>query len=285
MKKIFKRLIIFFTAFPALLSVVVFLPQYNHLCLNLVTITFSVLGAVEFRNILRHKNLNISLPETVILGGITPVAWTLVVSFGVSGHCVLGAIILGATWLLVSRIFTSQEKLDSYISRTAAGFSVIIYPGLFMAWIVQMGLFKQAGMVILIFFLVVFLNDAFAWVAGILLGKNNRGFVAASPSKSIAGFIGGQAASVLTAIAAVLLIPGAFTSPVMASIPAGVILGFGAGVASILGDLGESALKRSAGVKDSGSLILGRGGALDSIDSVLLAAPVYYLIYQVLFQV
>jgi phosphatidate cytidylyltransferase len=69
----------------------------------------------------------------------------------------------------------------------------------------------------------------------------------------------------------------------MPSNSAGALLGFGAGIAAILGDLCESAIKRSADVKDSGSLILGRGGALDSIDSLALAAPVYYLLYQVLF--
>ena len=283
MKKIFKRLIVFFTGLPVLLSVVVFFPQYNHLCLNLVTIVFSVLGAVELRNILSHKNLHISLPETIILGAISPAAWTVVVSFGAAGHIVPGAITLGASWLLVSRVFTTQEKLDSYISRTAAGFTVMIYPGLFMAWIVQMAIFREAGIVILVYFLVTFLNDAAAWAAGVLLGKNNRGYVAASPSKSIAGFIGGLAASMATALLAVLLYPKAFTSTVMHSILAGILLGFGVGIAATLGDLCESALKRSAGVKDSGSLILGRGGALDSIDSLALAAPVYYILYRILF--
>jgi len=283
MKKIFQRLIVFFIGFPALLSVVIFLPQYNHLCLNLVAITFSVLGALELRNILRHKNMHISLPETIILGAISPAAWTVVVSFGVAGNVVPGAFILGASWLLVSRIFTSQEKLDSYIGRTTAGFAVMIYPGLFMAWIVQMAVFRQAGVVILVYMIMVFLNDALAWVAGVLFGNNNRGLVAASPSKSIAGFIGGLAASVIIGIAAVLFVPAAFTSPVMPSIPAGLLLGLGAGIAAILGDLGESALKRSAGVKDSGSLILGRGGALDSIDSLALAAPVYYILFRILF--
>ena len=138
-------------------------------------------------------------------------------------------------------------------------------------------------MVILIFFLVVLLNDAFAWGAGMVFGKNNRGFLVVSPSKSIAGFIGGLAASVSTGIIAAILIPGAFSSTVVSSMSAGAILGFGAGIAAALGDLGESAIKRSAGVKDSGSLILGRGGALDSIDSLALAAPVYYMLYRILF--
>ena len=283
MKKIFERLIVFFTGLPLLLSAIVFFPQYNHLVLNLVAITFSVLGALEFRNILTHKNLCISLPETIILGAISPLAWTVVVSFGVPGNVVPGAFILGATWLLVFRVFTSKEKLESYISRTTAGFSIMIYPGLFMAWIVQMAVLRHASMVILVFFLVVFLNDALAWATGVLFGKNNKGLIAASPSKSIAGFIGGLFTSVLIGILAVIFIPDVFDADFMPSVAAGALLGFVTGIAAILGDLGESAIKRSAGVKDSGTLIMGRGGALDSIDSLALAAPVYYVFYRILF--
>lgn len=283
MKKIFERLIVFFIGLPALLSVVVFFPQRNHLLLNLVIIVFSILGALELRNILGHKNLIISLPETIILGAISPAAWTVVVSCGVTGHIVPGAFILGASWLLVSRIFTSPEKLDSYISRTTAGFAVMIYPGLFMAWIVQMAVFKHAAIVILVFILTPLLNDAAAWLTGMLFGKNNRGIFHVSPKKSIAGYAGGLVTSVVLGILAVILFPDAFSSRVMVSIHAGALLGLFTGIAANLGDLGESAFKRSAGVKDSGSLILGRGGALDSIDSIALAAPVYYLIYLVLF--
>ena len=284
MKKIFQRLIVFIIGLPALLAVVVFFPQYNHLCLNLVVIVFSILGAVEFRNILSHKKLFISVPEAVFLGGISPVAWTVVVTFGITGRNIVpGAFILGASWLLVSGIFSTTEKLESYIGRTTAGFAVMIYPGLFMAWIVQMTMFREAGMVILVFFLVALLNDAVAWATGLLFGKNNRGVLAVSPQKSIAGFIGGLSASVLAGITAVILLPDIFSSTVMPSVPAGALLGLGAGVAATLGDLGESAIKRSAGVKDSGSLILGRGGALDSIDSVALAAPFYYMLYLILF--
>ena len=283
MNKIFKRLIVFFIGLPALLSLTIFFPQYNHLLLNLATITFSVLGAMEFRNILSRKNLIISLPEAVILGAISPAAWTVVVCFGISGHIVPGAYILGASWLLVSGVITNKKDLDSYLGRITAGFAIMIYPGLFMAWIVQMSVFREAGMIILVYFLIVLLNDAAAWVFGVLFGKNNRGLIAASPSKSIAGFIGGMAVSVLIGILAAELIPDAFSSKIMPSLTAGAILGFFTGIASILGDLGESAIKRSAGVKDSGTLILGRGGALDCIDSLALAAPVFYVLYRVLF--
>ena len=282
MKKIFQRLIVFFVGIPVIIFLVVFLPHYRHLCFNLIVIAFSILGALEFRAILSHKNLLISIPEAAILGAISPTAWTVVVSLGIRGHIVPGAFILGASWLLVARVFATRD-FDSYINRTTAGFAVMIYPGLFLAWIVQMAVFRNASTVILVFLLVALLNDAFAWCTGVLFGKNNSGFLAASPKKSAAGFAGGLFASLFTAIAAVFLVPDAFSSKVMPSVPAGVILGLGTGIAAILGDLGESALKRSAGVKDSGALVLGRGGILDSIDSLALAAPVYYLLYRFLF--
>ena len=284
MKNLVERLLVFFIGLPLLLSMVLVFSQNNHMFFNLTIFVFSVLGALELRNILGQKSIIISSPEAAILGGITPLIWTLVVSFGFSCFLLPAAFIMGATWLLVSGIFITQEKLVNFINRIAAGFVLMIYPGLFMTWVIQMAVFPQAGMVILIFLLVVFLNDAAAWVFGMLFGKNNRGYIAASPGKSIVGFIGGMIISVLTGIIATLLIPGAFASTVMPSAPAGAILGLAAGIAATLGDLCESAMKRSAGVKDSGTLILGRGGALDSIDSLALAAPVYYLIYQVLFQ-
>jgi len=63
------------------------------------------------------------------------------------------------------------------------------------------------------------------------------------------------------------------------SYPAVLALGAVVGALTILGDLVESVLKRSSGVKDSSALIPGRGGVLDSIDSWLLAAPAFYLFF------
>ena len=62
-----------------------------------------------------------------------------------------------------------------------------------------------------------------------------------------------------------------------------IILGFITSLAAIIGDLIESVFKRSCEVKDSGSLIPGRGGILDSIDSIVIAAPVFYIGYNFLF--
>jgi phosphatidate cytidylyltransferase len=283
MKQLFQRLIIFFTGLPLLIILILFLPQFHHLAFNCVVLTVSILGAMEFQNFLRQKDISIPLVEAAILGGLTPVAAALAVCFNQSFFIIPGAFILGALWLLVSRIFSSGEKLDACVNRGAAGFSVLIYPGAFMAWMIPLALFPQPHMVILVFLLTTYLNDGAAWAAGICLGKGNRGIIPVSPNKSVAGFAGGLLSSVAIGVMAARFCPGAFTSPRMPSLAAGAVLGLMAGSAATLGDLGESAMKRSAGLKDSGFIIPGRGGVLDSIDSLAAAAPVYYILYRLLF--
>jgi phosphatidate cytidylyltransferase len=160
----------------------------------------------------------------------------------------------------------------------------MVYPGLFLIWFIWMGSLANSSPVILTFLLMVFGSDSVAWAAGMLFGKGNRGIVAASPNKSVAGFAGGIGASILVGAGAEFFIKSAFLSRFLPPLAGGIILGLLSGCASALGDLAESALKRSSGMKDSGSLIPGRGGVLDSIDSIALAAPVFYLGYRILFQ-
>jgi phosphatidate cytidylyltransferase len=97
-----------------------------------------------------------------------------------------------------------------------------------------------------------------------------------SPKKTIAGAIGGFAAgSLFLAVVGYWWLPDA---PAALRVPLGATL-----VAlGITGDLFESMLKRSAGVKDSSALIPGHGGILDRIDALLFAAPVYYVVLKYL---
>jgi phosphatidate cytidylyltransferase len=262
------------------MGITLFLPQFNHLALNILIILFSALGALEFAAILGQKKMRVRPAEALILGALAPAAMTVRSSLG-RGPALSAVLAAGAFWLLASRVFRREEKLRDYTERTAAGLSLMIYPGLFMACIVQMSGFPRANLVILVFLLIVFANDSAAWAAGMLFGRGNQGIIPASPNKSIAGFIGGIGASILIGAGAELLVKPAFSSP----LPPwrGIAIGLGTGIAANLGDLAESAMKRSSGLKDSGSLIPGRGGVLDSIDSIALAAPVFYLLYRVFY--
>ena len=121
------------------------------------------------------------------------------------------------------------------------------------------------------------MNDASAWLLGILFGKNNRGVVKVSMNKSVMGFLGGTIGTYLFLGFARYLIPELHSMPLYMYIILSAIIS----LITITGDLFESAIKRSCKVKDSGNLILGRGGLLDSIDSLLLVAPIFYYIVKI----
>ncbi|HWI40154.1 MAG TPA: phosphatidate cytidylyltransferase, partial [Verrucomicrobiae bacterium] len=125
-----------------------------------------------------------------------------------------------------------------------------------------------------IFFLLLLImaGDTAAYYVGSSLGKN-RLYPEVSPKKSVEGAIGGLAGSVAAAfIAGWTFLPGISVSEC-------VLLPLVLGPLGQLGDLFESLLKRSFGVKDSGGIIPGHGGILDRLDSLLFSAPVlfYYL--------
>lgn len=115
-------------------------------------------------------------------------------------------------------------------------------------------------------FLAIWSNDTFAYCAGSLLGKHKM-FERISPKKTWEGFVGG-------AVGAMAVI-GIFSHFVDSTLPLWVWLGLAVVVVifGTFGDLLESMLKRTLGVKDSGNVIPGHGGMLDRFDSMLLAVP------------
>lgn len=101
----------------------------------------------------------------------------------------------------------------------------------------------------------------------------------ASPNKSLVGFFGGIITSMACGLLFKFLFPVIFYGPFWKVL----IVAAATALASIVGDLIESVFKRSCDVKDSGILIPGRGGLLDCIDSLILAAPIYYIAIHILY--
>lgn len=130
------------------------------------------------------------------------------------------------------------------------------------------------GLSLLVFVLVVsWMTDTGAYFFGKNFGKHKL-TPRLSPNKTVEGSIGGLFSSIATALLLLLL-----WKTLRSAIPwiHAVLLGFIIGVLGQLGDLAESAFKRDAGVKDSSSFIIGHGGILDVVDSLLLTIPLFYL--------
>lgn len=113
-------------------------------------------------------------------------------------------------------------------------------------------------------------GDSGGYFAGRFLGRHKL-YAAVSPNKTVEGAIGGLAGSIAGALAASLGYLRAV--PLSHSIPLAIL----AGVLGQAGDLGESLIKRSTGVKDSGAIVPGHGGILDRVDALLMASITVYL--------
>ncbi len=123
----------------------------------------------------------------------------------------------------------------------------------------------------------VFLCLTFSWLAdtggyffGRFLGKTKL-YEAVSPKKTRAGFVGALVGASVGALLASLVY-----MPRLPLVP-GLLLALFAGAIGQLGDLVESLLKRSTGIKDSGGIVPGHGGMLDRIDALIVVSPIVYL--------
>jgi phosphatidate cytidylyltransferase len=143
----------------------------------------------------------------------------------------------------------------------------------YVAWLlghmITLRQFTEGPFLIFFLFLVTWANDTGAYYVGTLWGRRPLA-PRISPRKTWEGAAGGLLGSVLAALAC--------RAWFLDSLSTGEALGAGVliGLTAPLGDLAESILKRSAGVKDSGTILPGHGGLLDRIDSLIFTTPAFY---------
>jgi phosphatidate cytidylyltransferase len=270
-KKVLPRLLVFFIGLPLVFSIVYFFPQRNHLLVGVVLVLLCGAAAFEIALMFAAKNVAVNRNVAVFLGMLVPLGAVLGGSvFGVD--LIPGAVFAGTAFIVFKALFHPLETIEALLPRFAAETAILLYPGLLLSAVILLGAREDAVSALIFYLAVVLSNDSFAWFFGMLFGKGNRGVVKVSPNKSIAGFAGG----ILSSVALGLLFQRHIAFGVQG---AGAVIAFCTALAATAGDLCESALKRSAGIKDSGRLFPGRGGVLDSLDSLAAAAPVFYFLY------
>jgi phosphatidate cytidylyltransferase len=160
--------------------------------------------------------------------------------------------------LLTSETFTSQISLGSYWHNS---------------WIDPLTWHPSLTMTLL-GFCCIWAADIGAYFFGKFFGRTRLSEI--SPKKTVEGAVFGVFGSMGVAVVGAWYLN-------WPSFPwTGMVLGFVVGMASLLGDLTESMMKRDAGVKDSGQLIPGHGGILDRTDSYVFTAPLVYYFYTLL---
>jgi phosphatidate cytidylyltransferase len=184
---------------------------------------------------------------------------------GISERTVVLVIVIGA---LLHRLAGRRTLTQGLMDPAIAAFGPL-YVGLCLGHLLPVRAMPEGEFLIFALFLITWAGDTGAYYAGTSLGRHKLA-PAISPNKTIEGLAGGLVAAVLAAsLAQVWFLPSLTNGDCVA-------LGGLLTTAGLLGDLAESAMKRGAGVKDSGSLIPGHGGMLDRLDSLLFTAPAFY---------
>lgn len=186
--------------------------------------------------------------------------------------------VLGLLGVLVAELY---RRLDDPIPNLTATVFGVFYPALLVGYFVDLrvlgatGVLGEEGAFLLTVVVVVAIwaSDTFAYFAGRAFGKHAL-FPRISPKKTVEGSVGGVLGALLIVIAFKLLFGD---SLLWADV---VVIGLICGALGQLGDLVESLLKRSVGVKDSGRYLPGHGGMLDRIDAMLFAIPLVALYFQ-----
>ncbi len=158
----------------------------------------------------------------------------------------------------------SQEGIDA-----AYGVLYLGWPAILLIWLRDGASGDGLSWTILVF-VVAWSADVMAFVVGNLL-KGPKLWPRYSPNKTWSGFLGGLVAGAVAGWLIAAFIPGGLGVPHPLW---GFALGLAGALATMAGDLWESALKRRFGVKDAGGLIPGHGGLLDRVDGLMFAAVV-----------
>ena len=236
----------------------------------------AALGSSEFVKMTSGRDLRMSRPVSVI--GSAVIALSFYFGDLRTASIVLTVIILAVLMERLARVDIERYALS--VSLTVMG---VVYTGWLLGFFVLLRQFPgvaegsdPAGTgdigrsLVFLVLVMAWSNDTGAYFVGSSIGRHKL-LARVSPSKTVEGTLGGIA--ICTAAA---LISRATFAPFLSrseAVFAAVLIG----AACVMGDLAESMLKRSMGVKDSSNLIPGHGGLLDRFDSLLFAGPVFYL--------
>jgi phosphatidate cytidylyltransferase len=230
------------------------------------------LASIELYTALRKQEMTAAIVP--IVGGCVAIpigsylAGLETTSFEFSTTSVLLASL--ALTVLATLVWRMPKGSDGYVKDAAASLLIVGYVPLLGSFAALMLAEEHGAARLVTFMLVVTMSDTGGLIGGVLLGKHPMAPMI-SPKKSWEGFAG----SMLFGVAA-----GTLMAILVLDVPfwVGIVIGASLVVVGTLGDLIESLIKRDIGIKDMSSFLPGHGGVMDRLDSLLVAAPVAWLI-------
>jgi len=201
---------------------------------------------------------------------------------GLLGLRAFAALILAPVFALILALMVSacsrREGLGPQLKNIAVTLFGVLYVALPMTFLVQTRFLDEGWNLIVLVIAVTKASDSGAFFAGSLWGRHAL-VPRISPKKTVEGAIGGVFGSVIVAV--IMAYAMSIRTLIDWGLPATIAFGVVVAIASQVGDLTESIIKRSVGAKDSGRMLPAFGGVLDLIDSFLVAAPIAYFVLSV----
>ncbi len=259
MNELFKRVIVGVIFVPLLLYIFYL---GNYVLLGFLSI-LTLYATYELINLFKQKKLELNFFLIPLSLGI----------FLASSYGKLNLLFLNyfVTSILIVGIDLFKNRINDVSLRVSTSLFSITYSGLFFSAIYKIRELQDGGTIIIALLIMIWLTDTSAYFLGMSIGKH-RGIFQASPKKSLEGFVAGIVFSFIFAFVTMLIFPEIFSLKLI------IFLAISTGIFGQFGDLFESMLKRDAKIKDSSKILPGHGGILDRFDSLLIAAPVFYLL-------
>jgi phosphatidate cytidylyltransferase len=242
-----------------------------------VILAVAYLAALEYLHLMRKLEIPLAAPEFLI--------WIplLVASYIAFGGRYAEVVLLFAISYQVLRYLSVLPHRTGFLQAVAGVFGLLYIPWLlhyfYLIYMGAEGLPPHVGGVnAVVVLLMVWGYDSGAYFVGTAIGRH-QAFPNVSPKKTWEGVAGGFVFAIAGAVVGATLSPVWREFAFWGGFPHLLLSAFLVGWAVQLGDVFASKLKRAAGVKDSGVFLPGHGGALDRIDGLLFALPVFYFYY------
>jgi phosphatidate cytidylyltransferase len=220
----------------------------------------------ELTNALAQRHVAVPLVP-VAVGTVA----MLVAAYTAGGQALAVCFVLTAVAVVIWR---TSEGPDGALRDVAGGIFAAAYLPLLAGFVVLMLAEDDGAWRVFTFIVVTIASDIGGYALGVVAGKHPMA-PSVSPKKSWEGFAGSTIACVVV---------GTLTVPLLLDGPwwGGPLVGLAAVLSATLGDLSESMIKRDLGIKDMGSVLPGHGGVMDRLDSLVIAAPVVWLLLHVM---
>lgn len=267
-----KRIIVAVVLMPIMLWIMLAPPA---LAWTALVCLISAMASFELLRAVGEEKITLSMKAVTILSAaILPFgSWG---GWGTAYVNLMSFVVMAVCFWCAIRSYDEDNAQIGFFHVLTSLFAGIIIP-LALSALVELRQMDHGKYLVLLAVLLTFATDAGAYFAGVFLGRH-RGITKVSPNKSVEGYIGGFISGIVFAILYGVVV-GKIDGGSVNLLPLALCGLFGA-LATEVGDLAFSFIKRQYGVKDFGHLLPGHGGILDRFDSMLFCGPVVLFIVQ-----